>query len=276
MSRSWYSAALDLFAVLPTKLMPISMSVNELETNPENVPVPILFEDDQIVAVAKPSGMFVHRSEADRSATEFVLQNVRDQLGRFAYPVHRLDRPTSGVLLLAKNPEAAALFATMFAERLIRKTYLALVRGHADDVGTINRPLVPSKGRGDPKSEAQTTPKEAKTDYRTLERFEVPFASGQHATTRCSLVEAHPKTGRYHQIRRHLFAITHPVIGDSDHGDTKLNRMFQQRLGVTRLMLAAVCVEFVHPVTNRHVSIKCPPDESFANVIIRLRDDAGR
>ncbi len=252
------------------------MSVNEPEAKKENAPIPILFEDDQIVAVAKPSGMFVHRSEADRSATEFVLQNVRDQLGSFVYPVHRLDRPTSGVLLLAKNPEAAAVFGKMFAERLIRKTYLALVRGHADDVGTINRPLVPSKGRGDPQSEAQKTPKEAETKYRTLERFEVPFGSGQHTTTRCSLVEANPKTGRYHQIRRHLFGITHPVIGDSDHGDTKLNRMFQQRLGVTRLMLAAVRVEFVHPVTQQPLAIECPPDESFANVIIRLRDDAGR
>ncbi len=248
------------------------MSDNEFSADTRQAQIPILFQDELIVAVDKPSGMFVHRSEADRSATVFVLQTVRDQLGSFVYPVHRLDRPTSGVLLLAKSPEAAAMFASMFAERQIRKTYLALVRGFTDDAGTINRPLVPSKGRGNPNSEAQTTPKEAETDYQTLERFEAPFASGQHATTRCSLVEAQPKTGRYHQIRRHLFGITHPIIGDSDHGDTRLNRMYQQHLGVTRLMLVATRVEFVHPITNQAVTIECPPAESFAGVVMRLRE----
>lgn len=241
--------------------------MNEANQNEIQSAVPILFEDEHLVAVAKPSGMFVHRSEADRSATEFVLQNVRDQLGSFVYPVHRLDRPTSGVLMLAKTSEAAALFGKMFAERQIQKTYLALVRGHSDDSGMLNRPLVSSKGRGKP----DTNPQEAETAYRTLERFEVPFASSQHASTRCALIEAHPKTGRYHQIRRHLAGISHPIIGDADHGDTKLNRQFQQYAGVTRLMLAAVRIEFIHPVTQTQISIECDPADSFAVVVDRLR-----
>lgn len=245
----------------------LSRSPGSFFLQTHQTPVSILYEDDLLVAVAKPSGMFVHRSLADRSAKEFVVQNVRDQLGSFVYPVHRLDRPTSGVLLLAKNPEAAALYGNMFAERLIRKTYLALVRGHSDDSGTIDRPLISDKGRGKAEGHPGTVPQEAETEYQTLARFEAPFPSGKHDTSRCSLVEARPKTGRYHQIRRHMFGISHPIIGDAEHGDTKLNRQYQQHLGVTRLMLAAVRVEFIHPVTEKSLTIECPLEESFAQVI---------
>ena len=239
--------------------------------NPQLTHVPILYEDDVVVAVSKPSGMFVHRSEADRSATEFVVQNVRDQIGSFVYPVHRLDRATSGVLLLAKSSEAAALFSEMFAERKIHKTYHALARGYCDDSFTVNRPLVSSKGRGKPAGHPQTIPQDAETHFELLEKFELPFASGQHATTRCSLVEARPVTGRYHQIRRHLAGTSHPIIGDAEHGDTKLNRVFQQHTNVTRLMLVAVKIEFVHPVTDTLTVIACPPAESFSSVIESIR-----
>ena len=237
-------------------------------------PIPVLYEDDQLIAVAKPSGMFVHRSVADRSATEFVVQTVRDHLNCFVYPVHRLDRPTSGVLLLAKSSEAAAVYATMFAERRVQKTYLTLVRGFTEDSGQINRPLVSDKGRGRPASDPHSVPQEAETLYRTLEKFEARFPSGRHATTRCSLVESSPKTGRYHQIRRHMAGISHPVIGDADHGDTRINRVFQQQVGVTRLMLAAIRVQFVHPTTEAGIVIECPPDESFSSVINSLRSQS--
>ena len=233
--------------------------------------IPVLYEDDLLIAVAKPSGMFVHRSEADRSATEFVVQTVRDQVNCFVYPIHRLDRPTSGVLLLAKSSEAASVYAEMFAERRVQKTYQALVRGFAADTGRIDRPLVSDKGRGRPATDPHSVPQEAETWYRTLEKFEAGFPSGRHATTRCSLVEASPKTGRYHQIRRHMSGISHPVIGDADHGDTKINRVFQQRVGVTRLMLAAVRIEFLHPMTEAWIVINCPPDDSFSSAITSLR-----
>lgn len=247
--------------------------MNEVDQESGQTPVPILYEDEQLVAVAKPSGMFVHRSMADRSATEFVVQNVRDQLGRFVYPVHRLDRPTSGVLLLAKNPETAAMYGTMFADRQIRKTYLALVRGHTDDCGTVNRPLISDKARGKGQTRpVAIVPQEAETEYRTLERFEALFASGQHPTSRCALVEACPKTGRYHQIRRHLSGISHPIIGDAEHGDTKLNRQYQLHAGVTHLMLAATRVEFTHPLTGKQIVIECPPPDSFAVVVRKLRE----
>lgn len=247
-----------------------SMS-DEHQTVERRSAIPILYEDEQLIAVAKPSGMFVHRSAADRSATEFVVQTVRDQLNCFVYPIHRLDRPTSGVLLLAKSSEAAAIFATMFAERRVQKTYLALVRGFTEDSGRIDRPLVSDKGRGRPASDPHSVPQDAETLYRTVEKFEAGFSSGRHATTRCSLVEASPKTGRFHQIRRHMAGISHPVIGDADHGDTKLNRVFQEQVGVTRLMLAAVRIEFVHPKTEAAIVIDCPPDDSFGSVITSLR-----
>lgn len=245
--------------------------MDDVNSDKSPATIPVLFEDDQLIAVAKPSGMFVHRSDADRSATEFVLQKVRDQLNHFVYPVHRLDRPTSGVLLFAKNPEAAALLAAMFAERRIHKTYQALVRGYTEDHGCVNRPLVSSKGLGKPSGHPSTQPQDAETEYSSRERFEIPFAFGQHPTTRCSLIEARPKTGRYHQIRRHMAGISHPIIGDAEHGDTRLNRQFQQHLQVTRLMLAAVRVEFTHPVTQQPVDVHCPPCESFSVVISGLR-----
>ena len=245
--------------------------MDHTEPDEERTLVPILFQDNQLVAVAKPVGMFVHRSDADRSATEFVLQNVRDQLGHFVYPVHRLDRPTSGVLLLAKTPEAATLFGNMFAERQIRKTYLALVRGHTNDSGIIDAPLIPGKPNVKRTGNPRAAPQEAQTAYRTLERFDVPFKSGQHPTTRCSLLEAQPHTGRFHQIRRHMVRIAHPIIGDVEHGDTKLNRRYQDHAAVTHLMLAAVRVEFVHPVTGISTVIDCAPAKSFAVVIERLR-----
>lgn len=248
------------------------ISMNEIDPDNQRMPIPILYEDDLLVAVAKPSGMFVHRSLADRSATEFVVQHVRDQIGHFVYPVHRLDRPTSGVLLLARNPEAAALLGNMFAERQIRKTYLALVRGHTEDSGAIDRPLISDKGRGKPEGHPSAVPQAAETLFRTLERFDAPFPSGQHSTSRCSLVEAQPRTGRYHQIRRHLAGISHPIIGDAEHGDTKLNRQYQQHAGVTRLMLAAVRMEFVHPVTEESLTIECPLEGSFSGVVNQLRE----
>ncbi|MFO1001085.1 MAG: pseudouridine synthase [Planctomycetaceae bacterium] len=233
--------------------------------------IPVLYQDEQLVAVAKPSGMFVHRSAADRSATELVVQLLRDQLNCYVYPIHRLDRPTSGVLLLAKSSEAAATYAKMFADRQVHKTYVALVRGFAPESGCIDRPLVSDKGRGRPATDPHAIPQDAETLYRTLERFELPFPSGQHQTMRCSLVEARPQTGRYHQIRRHLAGISYPVIGDADHGDTKINRVVQQQAGVTRLMLAAIRIEFVHPVTGTDIIIECPPEDSFSKVINSLR-----
>ncbi|MDG2131270.1 MAG: pseudouridine synthase [Fuerstiella sp.] len=230
----------------------------------------ILYQDEYLVAVAKPSGMFVHRSDADRTAASVVVQLLRNQLGQIIYPVHRLDRATSGVLLLARSSNAAAACGLMFSERRVRKTYCALVRGYCEANGQIDAPLISSRGRDQPADHPWAVPQQASTSYRTLRQFEVPITLGQYSTTRSSLVEAHPQTGRYHQIRRHFNYVSHPVIGDTSHGDGRHNRWYREHFGAERLMLAAVRLEFDHPITGTACDIHCPTAGSFTTVIRQL------
>ena len=233
--------------------------------------LPVLYQDDDLIAVHKPSGMFVHPSDADRSVSETAMQLLRDQIGAFIYPVHRLDRATSGVLLMALNPEAAAGAGRAFTERRVRKTYRALVRGFTDEEGRICDPLVPARGRKLPDDHPHAEPQEAETEYRTLARFEVPVSNDRHPTTRSSLVEAFPKTGRYHQIRRHFNYISHPVIGDTSHGDSRHNAIYREHFGMTRLMLAAVELVLPHPRRDVEVKISAPPERLFTSVVQQLQ-----
>lgn len=230
----------------------------------------ILYQDEHLVAVAKPCGMFVHRSDADRSAESVVVQQLREQLRQNIYPVHRLDRATSGLLLLARSSNSAAACGQMFSERRVKKTYHALVRGYTASEGQIDTPLISSRGREKPAGHPWAEPQHALTSYRTLSQFEIPIAFGAHATTRCSLVEANPGTGRYHQIRRHFNRVSHPVIGDSSHGDSRHNRLYREHFESQRLMLAAVRLEFKHPVTGTPCDLQCPPDVSFTTVMGQL------
>ncbi|MEZ6127283.1 MAG: pseudouridine synthase [Planctomycetaceae bacterium] len=230
----------------------------------------VLYEDDELIAISKPAGMFVHRSEADRSADEFVLQRIRDQVGAFVFPVHRLDRATSGVLLLAKSRLAAAALGQLFADRAVSKTYHALVRGHCLNSGEIKTPLISARGRDKPVGHPFRDPQSAVTRFRTLFRYDIPLVSDRYPTTRCCMVEVQPVTGRYHQIRRHFNSIAHPIIGDSAHGDTRQNRFFAKTADCHRLMLAAVRIQLPHPASQRPLDIECPPEESFTTVLRRL------
>ncbi|MDG1895405.1 MAG: pseudouridine synthase [Fuerstiella sp.] len=232
--------------------------------------VQILYQDEHLVAVAKPSGMFVHRSDADRSAESVVVQILRSQLAQNIFPVHRLDRATSGVLLLARSHAAASACGLMFSERRVKKTYHALIRGFSMPEGQVDTPLKSSRGRDKPDGHPWAIPQHASTSYRTLKQFQVPIALGQHATTRSSLVKVQPETGRYHQIRRHFNYVSHPVIGDTSHGDGRHNRVYREHFGAERLMLAAVRLEFQHPVTEKPCDINCPADSSFTTVIDQL------
>lgn len=209
----------------------------------------ILYLDENLVAVDKPSGLLVHRTSLSRERA-CVLQRLRDQLGRRIYPVHRLDRSASGVLLFALSPNVCTDLARQFAGRCIHKRYLAVVRGYAPSQGTIDHPL--NRDRHLPK-------KPSVTGYRTLAHVELPAAVGRYPTARYSLVEASPKTGRRHQIRRHFAHISHPLIGDTAYGDGRHNRFFRDRYGLHRLMLAAVELRFHHPVTGRPLMIGALP-----------------
>lgn len=216
-------------------------------------PLPIVYQDDFYVAVDKPPGMLVHRTRI-AEADDFVLQRLRNQLGRRVYPVHRLDRPTSGVLLFGLSPENARALAALFEAREVKKRYLAVVRGHTDARARIDYPLREAPGRA---------PQQAVTDYRCLGRTEIQEPVGRYDSARYSLLEIFPLTGRMHQIRKHMKHIFHPIIGDTTHGDGRHNELFRRRFNLHQLMLRAVELAFVHPYSGTRVVIEVPADEAF-------------
>jgi tRNA pseudouridine65 synthase len=231
----------------------------------------VLYQDDYLVAVNKPSGLLVHRSPIDRHETRFALQTVRNQTGRRVYPIHRLDKPTSGVLLFAFSSEVARSLVECFAAGAVKKTYLAVVRGYAPDEGTIDYPLVEDQDKHDHiytgiDKEAQA----AITDFSCLARIELQSSVGRYATSRYSLVSAAPRTGRRHQLRRHFKHIFHPIIGDTRYGEGRHNRFFREEFGVHRLLLHAVELTFLHPVTGKPVNLTAPLDLELTALFRRL------
>jgi tRNA pseudouridine65 synthase len=230
--------------------------------------LPILYSDDAIVVVNKPSGLLVHRSPIDRHETRFAVQIVRDQLGRRVYPVHRLDKGTSGVLAFALDRETARSLASAFAGHQVVKTYLAIVRGWPAETGEIDYPLAAVQDEYAPSPE--TGPKESRTLFRRLETVELPHRVDRYPTSRYALVELQPDTGRRHQLRRHLAHVSHPIIGDSTYGKGRHNRLFAELFGVQRLLLACVRLEFAHPRDGRDLCFEAAPGEGFESVVLRL------
>jgi tRNA pseudouridine65 synthase len=220
----------------------------------------VLYRDDQLVAIDKPSGMLVHRMPgcADR---DVVVQHLRDQLGQWVYPVHRLDRGTSGVLVFALDPAVTSSLAEEFRQRRVDKRYLALVRGWAPLAERIDAPVrEPDKSIRVP----------AVTDLRRLSTVELPLAVGRYATARYSLVELHPETGRTHQLRLHLAHLRHPIVGDVRHGDGRHNRLFRAHYDIERLMLCATSIGFSHPATGERVRIEAPPAQALQELWTQL------
>ncbi|MEM6646972.1 MAG: pseudouridine synthase [Bacteroidota bacterium] len=221
----------------------------------------VLYRDDALVAINKPSGLLVHRSRIDRAATAFALQAVRDQIGQYVYPVHRLDKPTSGVLLFGLSPEAARTLNTAFVERRVQKTYLATVRGHPPEEITIDRPLKPLRDKTtDANAAPNPEPQPAVTHLRTLATSDRPFAIGKYPTSRYALIEARPETGRMHQIRRHCNGIAHPILGDGKHGDYRHNHYLRDHLGIARLLLHAHRLTLPHYGERLTLTAPLPPD----------------
>jgi tRNA pseudouridine65 synthase len=223
--------------------------------------LPILYQDDALVVVNKPSGLLVHRSPIDRHETRFAVQMLRDQLGRRVHPAHRLDKGTSGALAFALDRDTAATLAAMFAGQQVRKTYLAIVRGWPAASGLIEHPLEAVQDAYAPA--ADTGPKPCRTEYRVLATVELPLRVDRYPTSRYALVELEPDTGRRHQLRRHLAHVSHPIIGDSTYGKGRHNRVFADLYGVRRLLLACVRLEFAHPVTGEPLLIHADPGPEF-------------
>ncbi len=232
--------------------------------------LPILYRDCHFMAVNKPPGMLVHRSDVDRRETVFAMRLARDQAGCRVYSVHRLDRPTSGALLFALSPEAARKVSDAFQAGLVCKTYLAIVRGITDEEAVIDHPLREIPDRFEDRGDGEEVSKEAVTVFRRLAAVELPMPSVKFPTARYSLLEVTPRTGRRHQIRRHLKHVFHPIIGDTTYGDGLHNRLFRDSLGCRRLLLHASALSFRHPWTGENVTIAAPLCGEFAEVIIRL------
>lgn len=215
-----------------------------------------IYLDTHLVAIDKPPGLLVHRTTLAAGEHEAALQLLRDQLGQPVWPVHRLDRGTSGVLVFALSAEVAGRLGAMFDSGSMRKRYVALVRGWpAEDAGVVDHPLardpeLPSAGQ--PMLQAQTR-------WRVLERLEWPFSSDpRFPATRVSVLEAEPQQGRRHQIRRHLKHIAHPILGDATHGKGPLNRAVAAHLGLQRLWLHARQLQLTHPVTGVALDLQAP------------------
>ena len=232
--------------------------------NPEEIE--ILYRDENYIAVNKPAGLAVHRSRMTRDQRHFLVPVVRDLVGRLVYPVHRLDRPTGGVILLAFDSEATRLMSKRFVAGEVSKTYLAVVRGYTAEEDRIDHPLTKSTDDIGRKKEKRS----AVTDYRRLATVELPFAVGRYPTARYSFVQAQPQTGRQHQIRRHLNHISHPIVGDRKYGDNRHNRFFSEHFECRRLLLAAIELMFTHPYTAETVQINAPPDSNFQTMIQKL------
>lgn len=230
--------------------------------------VPIIYQDDHVVVINKPSGLLVHRSAIDKQAVHVAMTILRNQLNRWVYPVHRLDRPTSGILLFAFNSEIARDLSLQFSEKSVEKTYLAVVRGYTEEVGIIDYPLKDKRDRiADRKSTPTGERKEAVTRYQRLGQIEIPVAVSIHPTTRYSLISLNPETGRRNQIRRHLHHIFHPIIGDTKYGDGRHNRYFRDQFDLKSLMLTAVQLKFTHPATKERIELNASLEADFLKIV---------
>jgi tRNA pseudouridine65 synthase len=217
----------------------------------------IIYQDDDLIAINKPHGLLVHRSPIAADAAEFALQLLRDQIGQKVYPAHRLDRKTGGVLLFALNKSTEIAMQQQFMENQVDKKYLAIVRGHTPDAEDIDYPLRKENG----------TLQDAFTSYVTLNRAELDVPLGNHPTSRYSLVEANPASGRMHQLRKHFSHIFHPIIGDRTHGCNKQNKLFKERWQMETMLLHASQLTFKHPLTGQTITINARLQPEFLRMM---------
>ncbi|WP_397446544.1 pseudouridine synthase [Polaribacter sp. R77954] len=209
----------------------------------------IIFEDDYLICVAKPNNVLVHHAYHSRNVADetSLLQMIKSETGLKVYPIHRLDRKTSGIILLAKKKEYVSKFQELFTKNEIQKTYYGVVRGFSPEFKTIDSPV---KGR-DAKIH-----KNALTDLKTLENVTLNIPVKPYDSSRYSLVALAPKTGRMHQLRVHTNKISHPLIGDAKYGDKNHDTMFLENFGWKNLFLHAGQLEFTHPYSSKKMNLK--------------------
>jgi len=220
----------------------------------------ILYGDEKLVVVDKPSGLVVHRSTRASDSVN-CLTLLRDQLGRWVYPVHRLDRGTSGVLVFGLSSGSARALASAWADGGVEKAYVAVVRGWVECQGDIDYALPPDEGK--PRAPSRTL-------FRRVAQVELPHRVGRYATARYSLLELRPLTGRLHQLRRHMAHVRHPIVGDVAHGDGDHNRFFRSHLGSRRLLLHSHAIRLRNPTSSGVLDVRAPLDEEMERVLDAL------
>jgi len=227
----------------------------------------ILYIDDHYVVIDKPSGLLVHRSPIDKRETRFALQILRDQIGQHIYPIHRLDKPTSGAMIFGLHSDAAKLMAEIINTDKVSKTYWAVVRGYAPEEGHIDHALsYQPDDYTDKDRRTLPAPQAAQTSFKRLATVEIPVFVDRYPQSRYSWVELSPHTGRRHQLRRHMKHIGHPIIGDARHGKGVHNRFFQSEYQANRLLLMARELRWQHPYSGAEITNQASMDEAFASV----------
>ncbi len=232
-------------------------------------PIDIIYEDEFLVAINKEAGLLVHRSWLDKGETRFAMQLTRDAVGCHVFPVHRLDKPTSGVLLFAKSPAVARSLTEAFTAHKVTKQYLAVVRGFMTEQGVVDYPLsFKPDAIADKLANLDKPPQEAVTHWQRLAQVELPFAvSKKHDTSRYSLMRLTPETGRKHQLRRHMRHLFHHIVGDTSHGDGRHNRFFRTQYDCSRMLLHAQTLALSHPVTGEPLLLKAGLDDQWMHIL---------
>lgn len=247
-----------------------SMSTEHMSTGQE-IPtqIEIIYEDEFLVAINKEAGLLVHRSWLDKGETRFAMQLTRDAVGCHVFPVHRLDRPTSGVLLFAKNSAVARSLTEAFTEHQVEKHYLAVVRGFMPEQGRLDYALsFQPDAIADKFASLDKPPQDAVTHWQSLAQIELPFAvSKKHDTSRYSLVRLTPETGRKHQLRRHMAHLFHPIVGDTSHGDGRHNRFFRSQYDCERMLLHAESLSLTHPVSGEPLLLEASLDSQWQRIM---------
>tara|TARA_R110002050_G_scaffold9113_3_gene32194 strand:- start:572 stop:1297 length:726 start_codon:yes stop_codon:yes gene_type:complete len=228
------------------------------------VQLPIIFEDEEYIAINKPAGVLVHKTPLEKDPEAlFAVQLLEEQVGYKVYPMHRIDRPTTGVLLFGKSSRAASMLQPQFFDNSIKKYYLAILRGYLPEShGIIDHPLA---------KDMEFVLQEARTEYWELGSSEIPYASsGRYSTSRYSLAKIYPHTGRMHQIRRHFAHLRHYIIGDTTHGDNRQNKFFARQFDLANMLLHAWQLDFTQPFTKQALTISAVVPVHFEKTMNQL------
>ncbi|WP_175405129.1 pseudouridine synthase [Salinimonas lutimaris] len=232
-----------------------------------DTPLRILYQDDTLIAIEKPCGLLVHRSPIDKHETRFAVQMLRDQIGQHVFPVHRLDRPTSGVLLFAFSGQIASEVGQQMMARTVQKEYAAIVRGHIHADGMVDYALKFKADKIADKDRGAIPPQPACTFYTPVQRFVLPFQSGRYSSSRYTYVKLFPHSGRKHQLRRHMVHLRNPIIGDTTHGDGKQNKFMRQQFNFTNLALTCTRLGVQHPLSGKWLDIHCPVHDAMHKLL---------